>query len=209
MGLLSATLSLARYRVDGRIPDPFMDNVRERLKNFMIREIDNDPAEKSSGWTCFESPYEPDFDKANLVFGTHLVFSLRIDKKQIPAKVLNKHLHAAVAKRLTQTGRNSLTRNEKQELRDEVARRLYVRIPATPNTYEVVWNYEGGSLWFFSTQKAANEELESLFSKTFRLSIIRLFPYTEADLTCGLTDDQKDLLQQLQPTVFKKEGTHA
>jgi len=208
MGLLSATMSLARYRVSGEVPDPFMDTVRERLKNFMIREIDNDPAEKSVGWTCFETPYEPDFDKANLVFGTHLVFSLRIDKKQIPAKVMNKHLHAATAKRLAETERSSLTRNETQELRDQVARRLYTRIPATPNIYEVVWNYEGASLWFFSTQKAANEELESLFAKAFKLSIIRLFPFTEADLTCGLTDEQKDGLHQLQPTAFKG-GAHA
>ena len=203
MGLLSATMSLARYRVEGRIPDPFLETVRDRLKNHAIREIDNDPAEKSVGWTCFENPFQPDFDNVNLVFGTYLVFSLRIDKKQIPAKVLKKHLDMAVIKRLKQSERSSLTKNEKQELREEVARRLYVRIPATPNVYEVIWNYEGQALWFFSTQKAANEELESIFAKTFKLSIIRMFPFTEAETTCGLTDEQKDLLYKAAPTVFQ------
>ncbi len=208
MGLLSATMSLARYRVEGRIPDPFLETVRDRLKNNAIREIDNDPAEKSVGWTCFENPFQPDFDSANLVFGTHLVFSLRIDKKQIPAKVLRKHLNMAAAKRLKQTERNSLTKNEKQELRDEVARRLYVRIPATPNLYEVVWNYEEQLLWFFTTQKAANEELESIFAKSFKLSIIRMFPFTEAEMVCDLTDKQKDLLYKAGPTDFQG-GAHA
>ncbi|MBS3758329.1 MAG: recombination-associated protein RdgC [Desulfobacterales bacterium] len=202
MGLLSATMSLARYRVEGRIPDPFLETVRDRLKNHAIREIDNEPADKSVGWTCFDNPFQPDFDKVNLVFGTYLLFSLRIDKKQIPAKVLRKHLDMAVARRLKQTERNRLTKNEKQELRDEVARRLYSRIPATPNVYEVVWSYEAQSLWFFSTQKAANEELESIFAKTFKLSIIRLFPFTEADMICGLTDKEKDLLYKAAPTVF-------
>ncbi len=208
MALLSATFSLARYRVEGGIPDPFLETLRERLKNHMIREIDNEPAEKSVGWTCFEAPFQPDFDQASLVFGTHLVFCLRIDKKQIPAKVLHKHLNMAIAKRLSQAGRSSLSRNEKQELRDEVARRLYARIPATPNIYEVVWNYEQGVLWFFTTQKAANEELETIFSKTFKLSIIRLFPFTEADLACGLTDQQKDVLYKVTPAVFQG-GSHA
>lgn len=208
MGLLSTTMSLARYRVEGAIPDPFLETVRDRLKNHAIHEIDNDPAEKSVGWTCFETPFQPDFDNVNPVFGTHLVFSLRIDKKQIPAKVLRKHLDMAVAKRLRQTERNSLTKNEKQELRDEVARRLYVRIPATPNVYEVVWNYEAQTLWFFSTQKAANEELESIFSKTFKLSIIRIFPFTEAEMICGLTDEEKDALYKAAPTVFEG-GAHA
>ena len=208
MGLLSATMSLARYRVAGGIPDPFLDTVRDRLKNHAIREIDNDPAEKSVGWTCFENSFQPDFDKDNLVIGTHLVFSLRIDKKQIPAKVLRKHLDMAVAKRLKQTERSSLTRNEKQELRDEVARRLYVRIPATPNVYDVVWDYEGQALWFFSTQKAANEEFESIFAKTFKLSIIRMFPFTEAEMISGLTDEQKDLLYKAAPADFQG-GAHA
>jgi DNA recombination-dependent growth factor C len=194
--------------VEGRIPDPLLDSVRAGLKNFMIREIDNDPAEKSSGWTCFENPYEPDFEKAGLVFGTWFVFCLRIDKKQIPAAVLRKHLNMAVARRLSGTGRTRLTRNEKQELRDEVARRLYVRIPATPNVYEVVWNYEAGTLLFFSTRKAANEELEEIFAKTFQLSIVRMFPFTEADQACGLTDGQKDSLYRLNPSAFTGE-THA
>ncbi|HMA66884.1 MAG TPA: recombination-associated protein RdgC [Desulfosalsimonadaceae bacterium] len=208
MGLLSATLSFARYQVEGEISGPFLESVREGLKNNMIREIDNDPAEKSVGWTSLDSPFQPDFDRAELVFGTRLIFCLRIDKKQIPAKVMNKHLNAAVARRLSQSNRSSLTRNEKQELRDEVARRLYLRIPATPGIFEVVWNYEQGVLWFFSTQKAANEELETVFSRSFKLSIIRMFPYTEADLACGLSDEQKDRLYKLTPSDFEG-GAHA
>jgi DNA recombination-dependent growth factor C len=202
-------MSLARYRVEGKVPDPFLDTVRAGLKDYMIREIDNDPAEKSVGWTCFETPYAPDFDKVNLVFGTRLLFCLRIDKKQIPSRVMKKHVNMAVSKRLSESDRQSLTRSEEREVQDEVARRLYMRIPATPNVYEVVWDYEAESLWFFTTQKAANEELESIFAKTFKLSIIRLFPFTRADLVCGLSESQKDGLYRLAPSLFSRGGAHA
>ena len=83
---------------------------------------------------------------------------------------------------------------------DNVINKLSLRIPATPNIYDIVWNYEGLSLWFFSNLKAANEELETLFSKTFDLVLIRLFPYTAAELSANLTDSQRDELQKISPT---------
>jgi outer membrane protein OmpU len=44
---------------------------------------------------------------------------------------------------------------------------LSLRIPATPNFYDVLWKYEEAELWFFTNQKSANEELETQFSQSF------------------------------------------
>ena len=93
---------------------------------------------------------------------------------------------------------------EKKMDKDHVHSALILRIPATPNSYDVVWNYEESSLSFFSNLKAANEELETLFAKSFRLSLIRIFPYTAADLLSNLTDSQRDMLQKVSPTQFVK-----
>jgi hypothetical protein len=79
-------------------------------------------------------------------------------------------------------------------------------VPATPNVYDLVWDMEAGVLWFFSNLKEANEELETLFSKSFRISLIRMFPYTEADLAAGLSDDQRDALKQSGPALFSGGG---
>ncbi len=208
MGILSSSTSITRYRVNGQIAEPFMENVITGLKNHMIHEIDNDPAEKSAGFTCFETPFKPDFDNANLVFGTHLIFSLRVDKKTIPSSIIKKQVNAAIAKRLADSDRQALSNNEKREIRDDVTRRLYTRIPAAPSVYDLIWNYEGGELWFLTNLKAANEELENLFSKAFKLSLIRLFPYTAAEIACGLSDAEKDRLSKLSPTQFFR-GQHA
>jgi hypothetical protein len=89
-------------------------------------------------------------------------------------------------------------------IKDHVMNELCMRIPATPNIYDLVWNYEDSSVWFFSNLKAANEELETLFSKSFDLSLIRIFPFTAAYLSSEISDSQRDKLQQLSPTqVFK------
>jgi hypothetical protein len=49
--------------------------------------------------------------------------------------------------------------------------------------------------------KAANEALETLFTRSFKLRLIRLFPYT-AGLQAGLSGPGKDSLDQLKPTLF-------
>ena len=106
------------------------------------------------------------------------------------------------ARRLAKSGREYLSRNEKKILKDQILNTLSLRIPATPNLYDVIWSYEESSLWFFSNLKAANEELETLFTRSFELTLIRLFPYTIADLILGLADSEKDILDNLSPTLF-------
>ncbi len=202
MGILSASVSVSRYRVEGKIKTPILETVANGLKKNAIAEIDDDVSEKAVGWTSFHQPYHPEFYGSSFVYGNYLVFSLRIDKKSIPAKVLKKHFMIESARRLAKTGREFLSRNEKKILKDQIIARLSLRIPATPNLYDIIWNYEESSLWFFSNLKAANEELEILFRHSFDLTLIRLFPYTTADLILGLSDSERDILSHLSPTAF-------
>ena len=106
------------------------------------------------------------------------------------------------ARWLAKTGREYLSRNEKKAIKDQIMNTLSLRIPATPNVYDVIWNYEESSLLFLSNLKAANEELETLFTQSFNLTLIRLFPYTTADLMLGLSDAQRDQLTNLSPASF-------
>jgi recombination associated protein RdgC len=202
MGILSSTVSITRYKVKGDLKKSVLDNVYNGLTKNVIKEIDDNPVEKSVGWTSLDSPYAPDFEGSSFVIGTLFVFSMRIDKKSIPSKIIQKQYTVAMTKQLKQTGREYLSRNEKKLLKEAVTNALCLRIPATPNIYDLVWNMEESWLWFFSNQKAANEELETLFAKSFNLSLIRLFPYTAADSLAGLSDSNKDALSKLSPAEF-------
>lgn len=202
MGILSSTVSITRYRVDGKIEEPVLETIASGLAKNAISEIDDEASEKSVGWTSLESPFRPDFSGSSFVIGPYLVFSLRIDKKSIPAKIVNKHYQIEMAKRLTETGRDHLAKSEKQEIKERVVELLSMRIPATPSVYDVLWNVEEAYLWFYSTQKAANEELETLFAKSFKCNLMRLFPYTIAHLAAGLSDAEQDALAVLSPARF-------
>ncbi len=204
LGLLSSTVSITRFKVEGKIRDPILETVYDGLKKNPIAEINGDAADMAMGWTSFENPFNPDFEGSSFAYGSYMVFSLRVDKKTIPAKVLKKHLVMEFAKRLKETGRDYLSRNEKAEIRDHVVNVLNLRIPATPNVYDLIWNYEDSWVWFFTNQKSANEVLETLFAKSFKLTLIRLFPYTIADLAAGLSDADRDALNRLAPTSFQE-----
>ena len=202
MGLLSPSVSITRYRVQGRMDEPVLEHIATSLKKYAISDIDNDAAEKSSGWTSFEQPYSPDFEGSSYIFGAYLVFSLRIDKKSIPSKILKKHYAIEESKRLEESGRQFISRNEKKLVKEQIIHFLSMRIPATPNIHNIVWNYEEGKLWFFTNLKAANEELETLFTESFKLSLIRYFPYTAAELADDLTDAERDRLNRISPVSF-------
>jgi recombination associated protein RdgC len=197
MGLLSATTSLSRYKVDGKLDDPIIDSIAAGLKKNTITDIDGNPSDRAVGWSSFQDPFKPDFDGSSFMIGTSIVFALRIDKKSIPHKMIQKHVAAESAKRLNDLGRDFLSANEKKMIKDHVINLLSLKMPATPNVYDIVWQYETGDVWFFSNLKSANEELETLFIKSFGVNLVRSIPYTMAALDKRLTTAEQDALNKL------------
>lgn len=197
MGLLSASTSVTRYHLEGKLTEPIIDTISGGLKKHAITDIDGEPSEQIAGWTSFKQPYDPVFEGSSFIIGSYVVFSLRIDKKTVPAKLIQKHCQAEWGKRLKALARDFLSRAEKKNIKESVVARLNTTMPATPHTYDVVWQYETGDLWFFSNLKKANEQFETLFFKSFGLHPIRLIPYTMASLNASLSRDERDQLNQL------------
>ncbi len=197
MGLLSASTSLTRFKVDGKIEDPLLDTIAAGLKNNTIADIDNNPSEQSIGWAGFKDPYQSNFEGSSFMLGTYIVFALRIDKKAIPSKMVQKHFALACTSRLKELGRDFLSANEKRIIKDHVLNMLNLKMPSTPNVYDVVWQYEKGELWFFSNLKGANEALETLFLRSFGVSLVRCIPYTMAALDNRLSTRHLDALAKL------------
>ena len=198
MGILSTSVSITRYKVTGKIEQPILENISEKLDKNKISEIDGKTDQISIGWTCFNDPYHPEFLlNRSFVIGNYVVFALRIDKKSIPSKLVKKLFIEGSNKRLKETGRDFLTRDEKEGITDGIIQKLCVSVPAAPNIYDIIWNYEENWLWFFTNVKAANEALESLFYKTFNIRLIRIFPYTLAQGSLAQNDTHIDRLHRL------------
>lgn len=203
MSLLSSSVSVARYKVVGEMEGPVMESVLEGLKKNAMPPIEDEYAEITIGWTPFESDFEADFEKYTVTFGNVFIFSLRIDKKSIPAKIIKKYLAMEIAKKLEEDGRDFLSKNEKSDIKDAVTEKLMRQMPSTPNIYNVMWDHEKRTVLFFSTQKAANEEFETLFSRSFKVKAVKLFPFTMVALSDGYTDEDRDKVMNLTTLNFK------
>lgn len=193
---------MTRYKVEGVLNNPVMESVLSGLKQNTISDIDQEALDTTAGWTSTNQPFFPDFEGSSFVVGPHFVFSLRIDTKRVPVKVIQKHVAMETQKKLVESGREYLSREEKKMIKDSVTNMLYRRVPAVPSIYDLIWSQEEGNLWFFSTQKSANETVETLFLKSFKLTLVRLFPYTSALYDSDLSDSQRDALSAVSPASF-------
>ena len=202
MGILSASVSITRYTVEGVLKGPVMDSVLDGLKKNTISEIDQEILEMTAGWTSATRPFFPDFDGSSFVVGPYFIFSLRIDKKRVPSKVIQKYVALEITKKLSESGREYLSREEKRMIKDNVTNMLCRRVPAVPYVYDLIWDYDARQVVFFSNLKSANEILETLFLKSFSLTLVRMFPYTAALFEAGLSNSQKDVLTGLSSTGF-------
>lgn len=202
MPLFANSISITRYKVSGVLEGSINDKILNALNQNSIDVIVNEDTSKRMGWTSLEKPYQPYFDDFSFVYANYLSFALRIDKKNIPPKLIKQQVTVECEKKLDEEHREFLSAKEKKDIREHVTSVLGMRIPAVPDIYELVWQHESQNLYFFTTLKSANEDLEHLFSHSFGLKLIRLFPYTYATILSGLKDAEQDLFNNIQPSNF-------
>lgn len=201
MGIFAKSLSFCRYFVRGELPADFSAWLTERLQRFQFQEIEDEQAEKSSGWVALSNLLQTDFTGDPVVKGEYVGFSLRIDTRKVPAALLRKHY--LLAERRVREGQRfrPLSRSQQQDLKRTVARELLARQLPQPSLYDVVWQPAAQRLWLFATSPKVREIFETLFRETFELDLYLLFPYTLAqDLL-----PHEALLKRLElidPTTF-------
>ena len=144
-----------------------MDIVLDGLKKNTIAEIDQEALEMTAGWTSTNRPFFPDFDGSSFVVGSYFIFSLRIDTKRVPSKVIQKYVALEITKKLSESGREYLSREEKRMIKDNVTNMLHRRVPAVPDIYDLIWDNEGRQVLFFSNQEKCQRDSRNAFSKIF------------------------------------------
>jgi DNA recombination-dependent growth factor C len=203
MSLTSTSASITRFRVFGELDKP-LEAVLSGLQKFAVdkRTEENDANENEIfGWTSTESPYIPDFE-SSFTIGSFFVFSFRIDKKTVPAKLIQQKITEVLKKRMAEREDQPLSKAETREIKNQVKQMLIANAPYVPNVYDLFWDYEASTVYLLSNSKAVCEKLEDLFSKSFGLRLVQLFPFTIADLTFELTELQRKNLLKQQPTYF-------
>ena len=203
MGFLSANFGFTRYRIPDPIESSLWAEIPGRLKAHGFRDIDASTEERSFGWTSFEDMLDPDWKGAPPEKGAYLAFGLRLDTRRIAPAVMKKHLTLALEayrRSLAEQGRKSVSREERDEIKEQVKLKLMARSLPIPAVFDVIWNTQTNRILLGSTRDKIQEMFEELFFHTFGVRAVPLLPFFLAQE--ALPEQRSKGLEEIEGTVF-------
>lgn len=176
MGLLKGGFTFSRFSVDGQLPQAFLNFVNNRIRANSFKNSFKSTEEKTMGWVSLTDILDTDFKNANYSLGAYLIFSLRIDRKLIPPKLLKIKLMEEERRFLAESGKNKIFRQQSTALKDKVKLDLLAKLDAIPFFYDVCWAVEQNTLYFSTLSDKVIDDFADLFKKTFALNLKRFSP---------------------------------
>jgi hypothetical protein len=177
MGFRKGTLTFARYRLIGDLPDHFSDFFNERIRHNGFQNVWRTTDEKATGWTSLDNPLDTDFEYASYAQGRYLLFSMRIDRKSVAPALLRLRILEAERKILTESGQKRLYREQREGIRESVRLDLLGKTLPVPAFFEVCWSVPENTLTFCSLSDKIFDELQELFRDSFKVTPCPYLPW--------------------------------
>ena len=170
MPLLTGAMGARRYRV---IADFQEVGLRDRLLDRLSEEAFREPLSaakggENTGWVTLSNLCDTDFAADKVQFNQYMAFSLRMDNKRLPGKLVKALLDLRMRDWLSETGRERVPAPVKREMLDQIELELYPRQLPAVAVHDICWDLSAEVVWFFSNSNKANELFRGLFSKTFQ-----------------------------------------
>ena len=176
MGLLKGSFTFARFHVDGQLPQAFLNFVNSQIKANSFRNVPKSTEEKRLGWVSLTDILDTDFENSNYALGDYLIFSLRIDCKLIPPKLMKIKLMEEERRFLVQSGKNRINKQMASGIKDKVKLELLTKLDAIPSFYDVCWAVGKNTIYFSSLADKVTDDFVDLFKKTFSSNLRRFSP---------------------------------
>ncbi len=176
MGLIKGNFSFMRFEVEGQLPQAFTTFINNRIKANSFRESRNSTEEKRMGWVSVTDILDADFEKANYALGDYLIFSLRIDRKQVPPKLMKIRLMEEQRRFLAEHGQTRIGKAMNEGLKDKVKLEILTKSDPIPSFYDILWAVGQNRVYFSSLSDKIADDFVDLFKKTFSLGLKRILP---------------------------------
>jgi len=198
MSVLSGSMSFKAYYLESHTTLNFEQNEWfDKLSKGIFKEIDKDKNQKEAyGFTDSMDVFATELNINNTFIDNYVYFNFRRDVIKLQKKMLNVFIKEVENK---YKGDN-LTKNRMKDIKIE-AENLYAQ-KVLPNvySYEIVWNYEAGILYFFNNSKTINEKFVDFFEKVTDLTLIEIETSTIAYKL--LNEKQFQQFENLPPSTL-------
>ncbi len=176
MGLIKGNFSFVRFEVEGRLPQAFLTFVNNRIRENAFREARSSTEEKRMGWVSATDVLDSDFEQANYALGDYLIFSLRVDRKQIPARLMKIRLLEEQRRFMAEHNQPRIGKAVTEGLREKIKLELLTKSDPVPSFYDILWAVGQKKVYFSSLADKIADDFVDLFKKTFSLSLRRVLP---------------------------------
>ena len=187
MGILANTVSICQFKVAGDFPATDLFTwASGNLCRHAFRPIDegtrNSPSAGSTRATRRRSVLQL---PADFWHDNYLAFSLRQDRRRVPAALLKAYLQVAEHEFLAANpGYTRVPKQKKEEMRDRVQASLLARTLPVPAVHDAVWDTRSGILTFTGLGRAAQDAFEALFRKSFPdFRLVAVHPFARAAMS--------------------------
>jgi recombination associated protein RdgC len=205
VSLFRGSLTYVRFFVEGELPDDFLDDALALVKKKIQRPLEADDDENErAGWCKVGEPFVLEIEHEDMVANEYVNLGYRTDKWAIPGALLKAKLAEAEATYLQKKGRERLSKKEKTELKELVARKLRKTMTPVVRAQDVSWALNEGTVRFFGTSPRTQLAFSELFYKTFGLKLVPESPYTLAS-RLGMSKSQESEWQSDDPLAFSAE----
>ncbi len=203
VGILATSGSFTRYAVTEELTGQLASELPERLARHSFRDIDDTADERSFGWVCLEDWLDSFWRAAPPEKAHYMAFSLRLDTRRVPPAVFKKHFQLAIKaekEAMKESGKAFITKDRKQELKDQVMLKLRSRSLPIPAVFDAVWNLRANQVYLATTNSKVRNLFEDHFAASFGLTLEPLTPYF---LARRIVDASRhSLLDELEPSPF-------
>lgn len=198
MGFLSPSSSICYFQVSGDLdPKAKFTDLVEKLSSEGFQSIENSAEELATGWVQITDYDNGAFDDgAPCWFDHFLCFSLRQDRRRIPAAMLKRQVTRLSEQYLAdKPNLKYVPKAEKEQIRDRARTQLLIKTLPSPSFYDVVWDTERQLIRFCSLGQTIIDTFQGLFHQTFPgLRLELLHPLARATQLLP----EEELSEQLQ-----------
>ncbi len=159
MALTQGIVSYAPYQVESAAGPDWKAAVLDGLVRGRVSAIDVAVGrDRTTGFAVFSDPLDTEFTEEKVFFDPLVLFCLRVDRLVVPPSTLRLHVRRRVAEVLAATRRQRLSREEREEVEEQVRADLLRRALPAITACEAVWDTRSNRLRLSTTSQALNEE---------------------------------------------------
>ncbi len=204
MGAFAGGLTFRQYYLREPLPKDWKQRFQEGIESNTFKEIELQGEEdRAVGWCSVHFPLDLELSPEQYLYNEYLILGMRIDTLSVPGNLLRIFSESRARQIMMEQKRDSLTRFERAEIKEQVKRELRKRMMPSIKSVDMIWSWQQGILRFFNGNEKLNLEFMELFENSFGLQLIPDNAYT-ATLYAGmdLSDAERQALESVEPSSF-------